>query len=136
MAKDIDTPLLTLDATDWRVADQAAEDLTDLQRQPWAFELRQGGYSGVYLVARAPDGTERNVNVEIDKGNLKLVVGGDASADPVAIVHVGENAVSVQPATHSGRGLPDYAVIDAEGIRLSDTDIAPGCTGEASTPSP
>ncbi|MTH95228.1 hypothetical protein [Roseibium sp. RKSG952] len=62
--------------SDWRLSDDPNGDhsgeLSEEMKQPWKFEISRSSYEGLDLRFTAPDGTERSVLIEIDRGGLKL----------------------------------------------------------------
>lgn len=98
---------------DWRINDNAAvtkaeieaiEDLaTAAHRNPWDLEVTQDAELGsLWIAATAPDGTQRSLSIEIDRGNLC------ASAfcnhdDALIRIALGDDAVYVQDQHTYGR---------------------------------
>ncbi len=116
---------------DWRVSDGAADDLTETQRQPWPVKVTEGGYGGLFLELTAPDGTLRSVAVEIDQGNVRLVVFRDRD-ECDAIVTVQDDGVHVQAMVGGDKSY----LFNEDGVRA--TSGAPkasfGDGGAAATP--
>jgi len=63
---------IAADIVDWQEADGAGEDLSENQRKPWPVEIRRSGYSGIDIELTAPDGTNRTILIEVEKGNLVI----------------------------------------------------------------
>lgn len=125
--------LIEKQAVDWRTAPGVDDglDLTDLQRQPWKIAVLDGAYGGLDIIATAPDGTRRQVFLEIKDGNLHVAVGGEAD-NLHAIVQIGAAATVVTPLQASYGALADRnARFDENGFSLHEGDIEPGC---ATTP--
>lgn len=134
-----DTPKTTEDVLlersvrDWRVAEQADQDLTDLQKQPWIFKVVLGGYDGLHIEAQAPDGTRRQVTLEVSNGNLHAIVGG-VGDDNHATVQIGAEATVVVPMTPAPGRYMDAMRFDENGMSAHKGDIEAGCTSEAPKP--
>ena len=131
-----DDVLLTVTASDWRIEDggDAAESLSALQKLPWTIDVKPAGWGGLFIEAHAPDGTQRVISIEINKGNLQATIGSSSSDTMHAIVQVGLDASGMQPMNReAGHGIAGVHV-DAKGMTLNAAEIEEGCTSEAPTP--
>lgn len=133
MTEDAKATLAGGTISDWRIADDVAEELTTQQREPWNFTLKEGGYGGLIVDLVSPDGSTRSVTLEIDNGNLKVMTFGLAD-EAHAIIQVGKDETVVEAMTPA-RGLHAQGVrFGAKGLVLGNNELDPGCTDDVVAP--
>lgn len=111
---------------DWRKADGMADELAGMQTEDWGLEVVKGGYAGVNLRFTAPDGSTREVVVEIDKGNVALTTYRGEGEDPDAKITITANETHVRSQQPTGaRGERGYA-FDGEGARTDSYEPEEG----------
>lgn len=98
-----DTPesLFQTKISDWRMPNEAPEELSGRQAEDWNVKITPGGYGGLRLNFTAPDGSERNLYIEVDKGNLTFATYRDDEQD--AKVTVAADATYVTSGHTKGR---------------------------------
>lgn len=131
-----DEILLTIAASDWRIEDGGddADALTALQKQSWTIDVKRGGWGGLFVEANAPDGTQRVIGIEINKGNLQATIGSSSSDTMHAIVQIGLDSSGMQPMNReAGYGIEGVRV-DAKGMILHGGEIEEGCVDSPPTP--
>ncbi|SOC30358.1 hypothetical protein [Thalassospira xiamenensis] len=123
--------LFESEISDWRMAEGETDGLTDTQKKPWPMKITEGGYGGLMLEFTAPDGTSRSVAVEIDQGNLKMVVFRDREEFD-AIVTVQNDGIHVQP---NQRLAPSY-LFNEDGVSDASSAPTPSYSEDDATPAP
>lgn len=118
---------------DWRVGDAAGEeDLSERQKLAWPVRFYQGAGGGIELEFDAPDGSQRIVAFEIDKGNLKILPHRDRGVDLDAIVLMEPDRVLISHYAHGGKAV---AFHEGGVDRAVENDPTPSF-GDDATPRP
>ncbi|WP_114947641.1 hypothetical protein [Microvirga calopogonii] len=85
------TILCQTEIRDWRIAEDSAEDLVGRQTEDWLVQVSHSAYHGLTLTLKAPDGSDRVVDIEVDQGNIgvrsyrgdepdaKMIIAADAT---------------------------------------------------------
>lgn len=92
---------LSTEISDWRLADNAGDELTGAQALPWAIKSTEGAYGGVIIQAVDPTGKIHQISIEIDKGNLTALFFRSVDDDPDLKVTVCETSTIVEPTRHN-----------------------------------
>ncbi len=92
------TKTVELHIQDWRLADGHGDELTPADRQPWTatVRIRPDRFD---ITATAPDGRNREIWIEIDRGRL-VAHCYDPDHDEPLTVRIGASSISV----HDDRG--------------------------------
>ncbi|MCB8823180.1 hypothetical protein [Microvirga rosea] len=109
------TLLCQTEIRDWRIADGSAEDLIGRQSEDWLFQISHSDYGGLTLTPKAPDGTKRLIDLEIDQGNA--VIRSYRGDEPDAKMIVAADATYVSSCSEVGplgRKLIRYESEDAD----------------------
>ncbi|AOG02987.1 hypothetical protein [Bosea sp. RAC05] len=125
--------LMTGTVVDWRVSDGADEDLTEVQKKPWPVEIVKSGYDGLILEFKAPDGTQRQLMIEIEQGNLKILTYRDpeVSEQPDCAIHILPEGTAVSSTTTLETG---YVLFHEHGSLRESGEIPASFADEAATP--
>ncbi|WP_262267305.1 MULTISPECIES: hypothetical protein [Microvirga] len=110
-----DTILCQTEIRDWRIAEDSAEDLVGRQTEDWLVQASHSAYHGLTLTLKAPDGSDRVVDIEIDQGNV--VVRSYRGEEPDAKMIIAADATYVSSCSEIGqlgRKLIRYEPEDAE----------------------
>jgi hypothetical protein len=95
-----DTILCQTEIRDWRIAEDSAEDLVGRQTEDWVMQASHSAYHGLTLTLKAPDGSDRVVDIEIDQGNV--VVRSYRGDEPDAKMIIAADATYVSPCSEVG----------------------------------
>lgn len=125
--------LLTGTVVDWRVPDGEADDLSDLQKATWPVDIVKSGYDGLILEFKAPDGTQRQLMIEVEKGNLKILTyrDGELSEQPDCAIHLLPEGTAVMSTTTLETG---YVLFHEHGSHRETGEIPASFEDEAATP--
>ncbi|QRM34779.1 hypothetical protein [Microvirga sp. VF16] len=112
---DNDAILCQTEIRDWRIAEDSIEDLTGRQTEDWLVEASHSTYHGLTLTLKAPDGSDRMIDIEIDQGNV--VVRSYRGDEPDAKMIVAADATYVSSCAEvglMGRKIIRYEPEDAD----------------------
>ncbi|MFC4236014.1 hypothetical protein ACFOY8_12285 [Thalassospira xianhensis] len=130
------TILFEGEISDGRVTEGKTDDLTETQKKPWpmmvnATMVNEGGLGGLMMWFDAPDGTSRSVAIEIDQGNIKMVVFRD-SMECDAIVTVQTDGVHVR----ANHGSAASYLFNEHGVSAASSAPTPSYSEDDATPTP
>lgn len=83
---------ITLQMRDWRTGDGHDDEMTVTDRKPWNVTVK-AERQRIDVTAKAPDGTDREVWIEISEGNL-VVHCYDPDHDEPLNVRIGADAIT------------------------------------------
>jgi hypothetical protein len=90
-------PVFETSISDWRLSDGVGNDLVGTQDIPWSVKLLPGPYSGFDLEFHSPDGAVRNINIELDQGNVRLAISTARDDDPIILLAIEPKAIHIAP---------------------------------------
>lgn len=128
----VPTGLKLLAATtiqDWRMG-EAEDELSERQKLAWPVRLYQGTGGGLEIEFDAPDGSQRIVAIEIDKGNLKILPHRDRGVDLDAIVLMEPDRVLISHYAHGGKAVAFHKdgidrAVENDPVPSFGDDVAP-----------
>jgi hypothetical protein len=135
---DQDPILCQTQVRDWRIAEDSTEDLVGRQTEDWLVEITHSHYQGLSLTFKAPDGSDRIVDIEVDQGNLvirayrgdepdaKMIVAADATyvSSCAEVGPMGRKIIRYEPedaALHSGEVPTNMSTLATEIIVTGDS---------------
>jgi len=120
-----DPDAVKLEKTTFKMSDYRFHDgdegeiaiLTPGQKQAWDVTVEPAGWGGFAITFTPPEGDERSVYVELDKGNPKLVCASCDGGDAEVMVTIENKGVFADPAVGNSRGSVRFT---QEGISWAD----------------
>lgn len=102
---------------DWRLKNGDEDELSPEQRMPWPVTVSGATDGGLLIGVTAPDGSVREVLIEIDQGRLKIGAYLDQKvAEEPTLIHVLDDAVVVG----HGRDLTKFVPGEEGGARIAE----------------
>jgi hypothetical protein len=134
---DQDPMLCQTQIRDWRIAEDSTEDLVGCRTEDWLVEISHSNYQGLSLTFKAPDGSDRLVDIEVDQGNLvvrayrgdepdaKMIVAADATyvSSCAEIGPLGRRIIRYEPedaALHGGEVPANMGTLATEIVATGD----------------
>lgn len=125
---------LEVELLDWRVEEQAGDELSEAQKKPWKMIVAEGGW-GATIDFIAPDGTRRSVGIEINLGNPKLTT-FTAGDEVDAIVTLGRESTHVTTNTSIPGAAIQAVICDSDGMRKAADEAEADFADESPAPGP
>ncbi|BCB22249.1 hypothetical protein [Bosea sp. ANAM02] len=102
---------------DWRLKNDDGSELSADQQKPWPVTISAALDGGILIGATAPDGTVRELLIEIDQGRFKVGAYLDQTvAEEPTVMHVLDDGVIVS----HGRELTKFVPGEEGGVSVSE----------------